>query len=316
MAGSLCEQLILQRYALCILDPEGDYACLEALPGVLVYSVDGRDTSFIFLERLLAQPDLSLVLDLSAAPPGDKPLLVSRLLRTVNRLRRETGVPHRVVVDEAHYFLNRLDDPRLFDLELGGYLLVTYRIADLSPDVLRASEAVIVTRVDDRRQALALLALSRGIGTPSEGLALLADLAIDEAVLLPGSIESGTSSKRFRVAPRLAGHVRHRQKYADVPVRREQEFVFTRGGRPLGRARTVRDLLAALPELPPDVVTGHLERGDFRRWIEDVFGDRELGDSIRSIEGGHGANSGDDLRRAIADRYAPEPARRQPGRHA
>ena len=40
MAGSLCEQLILQRYSLCILDPEGDYACLEALPGVIVRPID------------------------------------------------------------------------------------------------------------------------------------------------------------------------------------------------------------------------------------------------------------------------------------
>src|SRR6185503_2306999 len=303
MAGALCEQLILQRYALCILDPEGDYVCLEALPGVLVYPVDGRDTSFIFLERLMAQPDLTLVLDLSAAPPGDKPALVSRLLRTVNRLRRETGVPHRVLVDEAHYFLNRLDDPRLLDLELGGYLLVTYRISDLSPDILRASEAVIVTRIDDRRQALALLALAPDAGTPEEWLTLLAGLAIDEAVLLPGLFESGDVLQRFRVAPRLTTHVRHREKYAEVPVCLEKEFVFTQNGRPLGRARTIRDLLAALPELPPDVVSGHLERGDFRRWIEDVFGDRELGESIRSLEGGHVANARDGLRRAIADRY-------------
>src|SRR4029078_919104 len=155
----------------------------------------------------MPHPAWPRLLALPAAPPGDKPALVSRLLRTVNRLRRETGVPHRVLVDEAHYFLNRLDDPRLLDLELGGYLLVTYRIADLSPDVLRASEAVIVTRVDDRRQALALLALAPGIAPRAEGLALLADLAIDEAVLLPGSIESGNSSERFRVAPRPAPHV-------------------------------------------------------------------------------------------------------------
>jgi hypothetical protein len=134
-------------------------------------------------------------------------------------------------------------------------------------------------------------------------LALLADLAIDEAVLLPGAIESGNSSKRFRVAPRLAAHVRHRQKYADVPVRREQEFVFTRGGHPLARARTIRNLLAALRDLPPDVVSGHLQRGDFRRRIEDVFGDRELGESIRPLEAGHVANARDGLRRAIADRY-------------
>ena len=304
MAGSLCEQLILQRYSLCILDPEGDYTCLEALPGVIVQPVGGKEGLFLGLERVLTHPDLSLVVDMSAAPREEKPLLVRQLLEAINRLRRATGLPHRVVVDEAHYFLNRLDDPELFDHELGGYLLVTYRISDLSPDILRASEAVIVTRVDDRRQALALLALAPGAGTPSEWMALLADLAIDEAVLLPGTPETGDSMKRFRVAPRLTAHVRHRLKYADVPVCLEQEFVFTRGGRPTGeRARTVRDLLSALPKLPDDVVRGHLARGDFRHWIEDVFGDRELGAAILHLEQGDVSNGRDALQRAIADRY-------------
>lgn len=304
VAGLLCEQLILQRYSLCILDPEGDYACLEALPGVIVQPMGGTGTSFVEVERVLIHPDLSLVVDMSTAPRGEKPVIVRQLLEALNRLRRATGLPHRVVVDEAHYFLNRLDDPGLFDAELGGYLLVTYRISDLSPDIPQASEAVIVTRVDDRRQALALLALAPELGAPSEWLALLADLAIDEAVLLPGPFGSGESLMRFRVAPRLTAHVRHRQKYAEVPVRLEQAFVFTRDGRPTGeRARTVRDLVSALSALPDDVVQGHLDRGDFRRWIEDVFGDRELGGAIgrlerRAVPGVRGA-----LRRVIADRY-------------
>lgn len=304
MAGSLCEQLILQRYSLCILDPEGDYTCLEALPGVIVQPLGGKEASFAELERVLRHPDLSLVVDMSAAPQGEKPLLVRQLLETLNRLRRTTGLPHRVVVDEAHYFLNRLDGPELFDRELGGYLLVTYRISDLSPDILGASEAVIVTRVADRRQALALLALAPGAGTSSEWLALLAGLAIDEAVLLPGSFESGDSLKRFRVAPRLTAHVRHRQKYADVLVGVEQEFVFTQEGRPTGeRARTVRDLLSMLPALPEDVIRGHLIRGDFRRWIEDVFGDSELGDAILRLEQGDTSSVREALLRTIADRY-------------
>ena len=304
VAGSLCEQLILQRYSLCILDPEGDYTCLEALPGVIVQPLSGKEASFVELERVMRHPDLSLVVDMSAAPRGEKPLLVRQLLEFFNRLRRATGLPHRVVVDEAHYFLNPLDAPELFDRELGGYLLVTYRISDLSPDILKASEAAIVTRVDDRRQALALQALAPGVGTTEEWLALLAELAIDEAVLLPGPSESGESLKRFRVAPRLAAHVRHRQKYADVPVSLEQEFAFTRGGRPIGRrARTMRDLLSALPALPDDVVQGHLARGDFRRWIEDVFGDHELGDAILHLERDDVSRVRDDLRRVIADRY-------------
>ena len=304
MAGSLCEQLILQRYSLCVLDPEGDYACLEALPGVIVQPVGGKEALFLGLERVLAHPDLSLVVDMSAAPRDEKPLLVRSYLKALTHLRRTTGLPHRVVVDEAHYFLNRLDDPELFDDELGGYLLVTYRISDLSPDILKASEAVIVTRVEDRRQALALLALAPGVATPSEWMALLAGLAIDEAVLLPGTPETGDSLTRFRVAPRLTAHVRHRLKYADVPVSLEQEFVFTQGGRPTGgRARTLRDLLSALPRLPDDVVQGHLARGDFRHWIENVFGDRELGAAILRLELGDVSNVPDALRRAIEDRY-------------
>jgi hydroxymethylpyrimidine pyrophosphatase-like HAD family hydrolase len=303
VAGLLCEQLILQRYSLCVLDPEGDYTCLEALPGVIVQPLSGKEASFLELERVMRHPDLSLVVDMSTAPQGEKPLVVRQLLETVNRLRRATGLPHRVVVDEAHYFLNPLDAPELFDRELGGYLLVTYRTSDLSPDILKASEAAIVTRVDDRRQALALHALASGVGI-EEWLAVLAELAIDEAVLLPGPSESGAALTRFRVAPRLTAHVRHRQKYADVPVCLEDEFVFTQEGRPTGRrARTVRDLLSALSTLPADVVQGHLARGDFRRWIEDVFGDQELGGAILSLERSDVSTVREDLRRAIAERY-------------
>jgi len=34
--GLICEQLIIQGYTLCVIDPEGDYRGLESLPGVLV----------------------------------------------------------------------------------------------------------------------------------------------------------------------------------------------------------------------------------------------------------------------------------------
>jgi hydroxymethylpyrimidine pyrophosphatase-like HAD family hydrolase len=107
VAGLLCEQLILQRYSLCILDPEGDYTCLEALPGVIVHPLSGEDAPLSGLERILAHPDLSLVVDMSGAPQGEKPALARRVLELAGRLRRRTGVPHRIVIDEAHYFLGR-----------------------------------------------------------------------------------------------------------------------------------------------------------------------------------------------------------------
>ena len=54
---------------------------------------------------MLTHPDLSHVLGMSTAPQEDKPLLVRRLLEVLNRQRRVTGLPHRVVVDQARYFL-------------------------------------------------------------------------------------------------------------------------------------------------------------------------------------------------------------------
>ena len=42
LAGLLCEQSILQGYCLCIVDPEGDYRTLEALPGVITLGGDDQ----------------------------------------------------------------------------------------------------------------------------------------------------------------------------------------------------------------------------------------------------------------------------------
>jgi hypothetical protein len=304
VAGLLCEQLILQRYSVCILDPEGDYACLEPLPGVIVHRIESVDAPLASVERVLSHPDLSLVVDMSNAAPGDKRAIVRRVLAVANQARRQTGLPHRIVIDEAHHFLGRLDEPEHFDRELGGHLLVTYRIADLSAEVLGATDAVIVTKVADQRQALALRALAPPVGTTAAWLHALASLAIDEALLLPGAQETGDRLTRFRIAPRMTAHVRHRQKYCEVPVRPGHEFVFTRQGRPTGqRAHTLMELALLLPDLPDDVFADHFARGDFHRWVERVFGDIELGDALRRTEGLGAAKARGAMTRAILDRY-------------
>jgi hypothetical protein len=167
------------------------------------------------------------------------------------------------------------------------------------------TDAVIVTRVTDPRQVQALRGLAPEGATDASGWEeSLANLAVDEACLLPGSPESGRSPVRFRIAPRLTVHVRHRHKYAEVPVSPGCEFVFRRAGHSTGeRARTPSELMALLPSLPADVFDGHLRRGDFHRWFEQVFGDRELGQAIRRLEGQHVREPRQQLVRVIEDRY-------------
>jgi hypothetical protein len=123
----------------------------------------------------------------------------------------------------------------------------------------------------------------------------------------------------------LTAHVRHRQKYVDVPVFPGREFVFTRAGLPTGdRARTPSELLALLPALPAEVFDGHVARGDFHRWFEQVFGDHELGQAMRRLEGPGVDNQRQQMMRAIEERYqgaaaaaspiAPTGSDRTPGR--
>src|SRR5262245_2458442 len=304
LVSLLCERLVLKRYALCILDPEGDYTCLEALPGVIIHRVHQHEDPLPGLELILRQATLSVVVDLSGLAADAKPAAVRSLLLGVDALRRALGVPHLVVLDEAHYFLNPHADAHV-DPKLGGWFLVTYRSADLAPGVLDGCAFVVTARIADRPLAARLLGLARPAEPPSEWVDTLANLAIGEAVLLrapPEEEEHGII--RFTLERRVTAHVRHREKYVDVGVPPGREFVFTRDGRPTEhRVRTLRELLEVLAVVADDVFAGHLARGDFHRWIEDVVGDRALGEGIRGLEGGNATKAREMIVRAIRNRY-------------
>jgi hypothetical protein len=312
LAGLVCEQSILQDYCVCVIDPEGDYRTLEALPNVIVLGGDEPPPHARDLVRAFRHPDVSVVIDLSKISYREKREYVRGLLPLLGALRRNTGLPHKILLDEAHYFLNGPDVSRLIDLELGGYIFVTYRISSL-PAPLRAIDdaVVMVTREHDPDEAQALLAMCRP--QPCVGISpgVFHDLLPIEAALLPGAAEAQGQVRRFQLAPRLTAHVRHRTKYLDMPVLDSQTFVFTSDGRPAARARTLKEFTGLLTALPEDRLIGHVTRHDFSRWIDGVFRDRALASHIRKLED---AASAEDLRdvgaavaQAIRARYETGP---------
>lgn len=300
LTGLLCEQLILQRYSICVIDVEGDYSALEALPGVMVLGGEEEAPNLRELTRVLHHPDVSVVIDLSRMKQEEKLPYVTSLLQMLAAHRRQTGLPHWIVVDEAHYFLHDPDASQILDLELAGYILVTYRASQLQPNVLAAGEAIIVTRETDPTEARALLAMHGVERDIAAGETLLKNLTISEALLFPGIEEAGGRLCKFKLAQRLTSHVRHRHKYFDVPVPKHREFVFRQNGNgPRGSARTLKEFSAILPSLSDEALEGHLRRGDFSRWIQKVFGDFRLASEIRAVEIRQGVGHKFDPRRAI-----------------
>ena len=145
IAGLLCEQLILHGYCVCVIDPEGDYRALEALPGVAVLGGEDPPPTPRDLLRALRYPDRSVVIDLSHVPHDEKIEYIRAVLPALNVMRRRTGLPHRIVLDEAHYFLHDAKAHHLLDLETNGYIVATYCASRLPAELLAGTEVMIVT---------------------------------------------------------------------------------------------------------------------------------------------------------------------------
>ena len=315
--GLLCEQLILQGYCVWVVDPEGDYSTLESLPGVVVMGGGASPPAPGDLEQALRHPDVSVVVDLSHMPFQDKPGYLDSLLPMLGSYRRATGLPHLIVIDEAHYFLNATNVLQLLDFDLRAYTLVTYRPWDLHPEVRKAIDVVVTTKVTDLQSLDALLAMSGGAGANPELKRVVQGLSLNEAAILPGPVTGGRLLP-FKLLPRLTPHVRHRVKYFDVSVGEGQGFVFTRNGLPVGTpARTLREFVSALGSLPPEVFGGHANRGDFSRWISEVLRDHPLSSSVRKVEEQYRLGRIHDLGGALAtlirERYDIPPNTTVPG---
>jgi hydroxymethylpyrimidine pyrophosphatase-like HAD family hydrolase len=284
VAGLLCEQLILHGYCVCVIDPEGDYTSLDALPGVTVLGGDDPPPSPSELLRVLRYPDRSLVIDLSQRPHDEKIEYIRGVLPLLNEIRRKTGLPHRILVDEAHYFLYDAAAHHLLDLDANGYTFVTYWASRLPPELLEATDVMIVTRESNPVEIEALRRwCSKCAPVDSARWTVLSRLATAQAVALPLTEESRGELVQFTLGARLTPHVRHREKYVDVPVSEARAFVFTPNGHHGSRViRTLRQFVAEL-ERRQDL-GGYLQRGDLSRWVADVFGDHSLAAELRELE--------------------------------
>ena len=221
VAGLLCEQLILHGYCVCAIDPEGDYSSLEALPGVTVLGGDDPPPTPRELLRALRYPDRSVVIDLSRLPHDDEAALHPRSLAGAERAAApdRPAAPHparRSALLPARRRTHRncsTSSERLY----GRHLL---RLT-AAPGPARRHRVMIVTCESNPAEMEALRARCAGCGEiDAPRLAMLGHLKVGQAVALPITEETGGELRLFTIAPRLTPHVRHREKYVDVPVSR------------------------------------------------------------------------------------------------
>jgi hydroxymethylpyrimidine pyrophosphatase-like HAD family hydrolase len=296
LAGSLIEHLLAARYAVCVLDPEGDYRVLGRLPGVTWTEVcDGAA-----LDRAVAQfgrdPAACVVIDLSALSHPHKLEMMRAALEWIRDSRRRSGLPHWVFLDEAHYALHRegIADEAI-GIEDKGFCLMTYRPTWLKDSVMKAVDVFILAHATADEE----LAFLRSQLSDAEGaLATVLDLPTGEFLMIePGAERIAVT---FVAAPRETTHVRHLRKYADSHVPFGERFLFRRpDGRVVAEAQSLHEFRRVVATVGDDVLSHHTGRGDFSRWVLDVFSDRELARQLRKTEARWRRGETPDLRRAL-----------------
>ncbi len=302
LAGALVERLVGARYAVCVIDPEGDYRVLSRLPGVAWAEVLGPDDVDTALDHLRHNPDASVVLDFSTRPHAEKIVLIERALRRIREIRGQLGRPHWVLVDEAHYLLHEggIAGDAL-GLEDRGFCFVTYRPRWVRAAVIQAVDVFVLARTTAPEE-LAFLRSALPALDGREGVsAALPRLPRGEFLIVQRDGAGRPSAVTFVAAPRQTMHVRHLTKYVDSHVPPGREFLFRErdGGRVFGSADSLQTFRRVVATAPEDLLGYHAERGDFSRWVRDVFADAELARQLGKAETRWRRGELPDLREAI-----------------
>jgi haloacid dehalogenase-like hydrolase/Helicase HerA, central domain len=283
VAGMLCEQLIGLGYSLCIIDPEGDYAPLGGLRGVL--DLGGRD-GLPEVERigpLIQHRFGSVVLDLSLSTPAERGPYVQRVMARLETERRSTGLPHWIVCDEAHDPFGPESALASAASSRKGFCLVTCR-----PHVLAEAACASFDFV---------LALPGGEApAPGEGPDPLVEIerryGVDlaacqarpgEALLV--AVGPPASVVVFARSERRSPHVRHWNKYAQGRLPPALRFAFrNESGALRAVSANVAELHQAVRVCDAGVLRHHAGRLDLSRWLRDAVRDAALARDVRAFE--------------------------------
>ena len=304
LTGALVERIVDAGRSALLIDPEGDYQTLSDLENVVVLGGTGERAlpTPDELHQLLRRPRSSLVLNLSAMTRAEKVAYATKALGAAAAVRSASGLPHWLILDEAHHVLPADGSPAAELLRAGpeSLCMITLVVDDLAPEVRTLPTVIASTELGAFAAALkavpAAVAPTATSGTPLErGEVALAWL--DDA---PRAV-------RVRVARRRVQHRRHARKYVEGELPPDRSFFF-RG--PAGAMNLRAANLTRFVELAEGVDeptwAHHLERGEYSQWVREKIKDPELAIQVAALEtaGDSPAESRRRVVEAIRARYA------------
>jgi hypothetical protein len=294
LVGLLAEGLHHSDYQVLVIDSEGDFRGLRALPRFVAF--DGDESTLpapAAVTALLEAGGVSVVVELSQYPTTLRGRYVAELFRALRPLRAKKYRPHWIVLEEAQQFLlpggHEVMGILMPMLEESGFAFVSYRPDRMEHSALKALHHCLLTRL-----------------TVDEAIKTICDIPgackLDPSAIkaLPHGTALLDSGEMVTLKPgaRRIPHIRHLYKYLDIPLPPHKRFWFRDSVVGVGaEAASLYEFLQLIPVLPLDSLEYHDRRQDFVRWALHALGDEGLAARLRKV-----ANrqlKGEELRAAL-----------------
>jgi HAD superfamily hydrolase (TIGR01484 family) len=278
LATALTETMAEKAFQFCVVDPEGDYKGLEHAVGL---GDSATPPAIAEPVQLLRRTDVNVVLDVQALPQGERQGWFAELLAEFSGLRRRTGRPHWLIVDEAHQFLPAGPGPAqtlLLTPDLRGAVFIS-----LQPEALsRAALDTVGTVIAFGPAAAELLARFQALAGCAHETAMV-PLQQNE-ILYWSRASAGSPLAVIADRPHQA-HQRHAGKYAEGDVGEQRSFYFRgpRGALNL-RAQNLSVFADLARGLDDAVWQHHLRAGDYSAWFRHVVKDDTLAQAAAAVE--------------------------------
>jgi HAD superfamily hydrolase (TIGR01484 family) len=298
LVSAFLERLNEQAYRFALIDPEGDY---DNTSLAVVLGTPQREPAPEEILDLLRR-HASVTVNLLAVPLEERPAFFDSLIPPMQSLRARTGVPHWLVVDEAHHLLGaeRGHAALTVPKDFGAAMLVTVHADHVAPEVLSSVDLVLMT-ARETATSLASFAEAAGIEAPGDVP------EVGDGQALAWWVRREDPPVAIGLTPPKEKQERHRRKYAEGDLK-DRAFRFRGPGEKLDIPASNLTAFVELAEgVDDETWRFHLERGDISRWFREGIKDDDLADEAAEVESNathlHPAESRKRIRRIVERRY-------------
>lgn len=303
-ATGFLEQLELQRYQYCIIDPEGDY---ENLSNAVVLGGAQRSVTADEVMQILKESGKNVVVNLVGLPLADRPPFFMTLLPRLLERRRRTGRPHWLIVDETHHLLPTAWEPGQLAIstDLKQLVFITVHPEEVAHPVLATVDLMLAV---GQKPGETIAGFCKALGEQPPAVPFRPSRS-GEVVCWPKYRHQGPF--QIRVVPHRTERRRHIRKYAEGELPPDQSFFF-RG--PEGKLNLRAQNLLVFLQLAEGVDDAtweyHLRRGDYSGWFRERIKDETLAAEAAEVEGRRDCSPGESrtLIREIVERHYTLPA--------